>query len=335
MTRYRLVMVLLLGSILSATAQEGRGPTESLPWFKDSFLDIREDVAEAAASDRHVILYFHQDGCPYCEKLLRDNFGQQQIAERTQRDFDVIEINLWGDREVTGFTGEETTEKAFAAALKVMYTPTLLMLASNGQVALRINGYYPPHQFNVALDYVAAGKYRQIAFRDYLQEANPPPASGKLHIESYFLQPPYDLRAESSADKPLLVLFEQKQCLDCDQLHQDIFQRSETRGLLDQYRVAVVDMWSQGTVVTPDGQSMPSADWAGQLGIQYAPSLVFFDAEGRELFRSEAYLRAFHVQSVLDYVASGAYVEYPELQRFIQARADAMREAGLEVDLWK
>jgi thioredoxin-related protein len=94
-------------------------------------------------------------------------------------------------------------------------------------------------------------------------------------------------------------------------------------------------MWSQDNVVTPDAQSMPSADWADQLGIQYAPSMVFFDAEGGELFRSEAYLRAFHVQSVLDYVASGAYTDYPELQRFIQARADAMREAGLEVDLWE
>ena len=36
-------------------------------WFKQSFLDIREDVAEAAANDQRVVLYFYQVGCPYCK----------------------------------------------------------------------------------------------------------------------------------------------------------------------------------------------------------------------------------------------------------------------------
>ena len=33
-------------------------------WFKDSFLDVREDIAEATKSGRRLMLYFHQDGCP-------------------------------------------------------------------------------------------------------------------------------------------------------------------------------------------------------------------------------------------------------------------------------
>jgi len=56
-------------------------------WFKDSFLDIREDVEEAKADNKRVILYFYQDGCPYCDKLLQDNFGNRGIAEQTQQHF--------------------------------------------------------------------------------------------------------------------------------------------------------------------------------------------------------------------------------------------------------
>jgi thioredoxin-related protein len=63
--------------------------------------------------------------------------------------------------------------------------------------------------------------------------------------------------------------------------------------------------------------------------------MIFFDVEGRELFRAEAYLKAFHLQSVLDYVASGAYKQYPEFQRFVEARADAMRTKGMVVDMMK
>jgi len=36
------------------------------PWFKQSFLDIREDVDEAATAGKRLLLYFYQDGCPYC-----------------------------------------------------------------------------------------------------------------------------------------------------------------------------------------------------------------------------------------------------------------------------
>ena len=75
-------------------------------WFKESFLDMREDIAEATKSGRRLMLYFHQDGCPYCAKLLRENFGDKAIADKTRKHFDVIAINLWGDREVTDLAGK-------------------------------------------------------------------------------------------------------------------------------------------------------------------------------------------------------------------------------------
>jgi thioredoxin-related protein len=69
--------------------------------------------------------------------------------------------------------------------------------------------------------------------------------------------------------------------------------------------------------------------------VQYAPTMIFFEASGAEVFRAEAYLKAFHVQTVLDYVASGAYRQYPEFQRFVEARADGMRKQGIVIDLMK
>ncbi|MCK5091158.1 MAG: thioredoxin, partial [Gammaproteobacteria bacterium] len=59
------------------------GYEEKPDWFKLSFLDIREDVEEATAEGKRVLLYFYQDGCPYCAKLIRDNFSQRAISEKT------------------------------------------------------------------------------------------------------------------------------------------------------------------------------------------------------------------------------------------------------------
>ena len=57
------------------------GHHEQPSWFKQSFLDIREDVAEAAADGKRVMLYFYQDGCPYCAKLLQENFADREIVD--------------------------------------------------------------------------------------------------------------------------------------------------------------------------------------------------------------------------------------------------------------
>ncbi len=308
--------------------------TESLPWFKNSFLDIREDVAEAAREGRRVILYFHQDACPYCAKLLQDNFGQRAISEKTRQRFDVVSINLWGDREVTGFDGELKTEKAFGRNLQVMFTPTLLFLDEASGIILRVNGYFPPHRFDAALDYASGQADDGESFGAYFARVNPPAASGNLHRDAEFIQPPLAL-AQSIDDRPLLVLFEQKQCQECDELHEDILQRPATRDLLAKFRVAVVDMWSREVLQTPDGRRRAARDWARELDIKFAPSMVFFAGDGTETFRSEAYLRAFHVQSVLDYVARAAWRDYPQLQRFIQERADRLRERGIDVDIWE
>jgi len=51
-----------------------------------------------------------------------------------------------------------------------------------------------------------------------------------------------------------------------------------------------------------------------------------------ECVRSDGYLRAFHVVSVLDYVSSEAYKTQPNFQRYIDNRAHELREQGIEVD---
>lgn len=45
-------------------------------------------------------------------------------------------------------------------------------------------------------------------------------------------------------------------------------------------------------------------------------------------------LRDFHLSSVLDYVASGAYRREPEFQRFLQQRSDQLRQQGENVTIW-
>ena len=331
-----LMLLMYAAVILAAGNKDGLkggvnpGFHEKPKWFKLSFLDIREDVAEAKAARKRVMLYFYQDGCPYCAKLLNDNFGQRSIALKTRKYFDVIAINMWGDREVTDFNGKETTEKKFARSLRVMFTPTLLVLNEQGKVILRINGYWFPAKFSAMLDWAGMHKESEISFRGYFAKLSPTRASGKLHQEKTFLKPPYNLMAKSRASgKPLLVMFEQPHCKACDELHTDILKRKASRQWMKKFDIVLLHMWSKTPLVTPDGKKMSARKWAAKLNITNSPSLVFFDGKGKEVFRAEAYLLSCTgFDELCCYRCVSDPAEFPALPAEGQCRHDEKRHQG-------
>jgi len=302
-------------------------------WFTESLLDLREDVAEAAAQGKRVMLYFGQDGCPYCKRLIEVNFRQAATARKAQRGLVALALNIWGDREITWTDGSVTTEKHLAATLKVQFTPTLLFLDERGGVALRLNGYLPPHHFDLAVDYVAGKMEKRIAFSEFLQSRVKDAARESLNPQPFFMPAPYDLRRGRGA-KPLAVLFETPSCAQCDELHAVAFKRRDVLERMANFDVVRFALSSNEVVTTPAGKTLSAAAWAGTLRVGYVPTMVLFDARGREVLRTEAYLRPFHVAGALEYVSSGAYRREPSFQRFLQGKADRMRERGERVDLW-
>jgi thioredoxin-related protein len=261
------------------------------------------------------------------------NFSQRAIVDKTRKNFVAIALNLWGDREVTWIDGRVMTEKELARVLNVQFTPTLLFLDEKGAVVVRLNGYYPPQRFEAVLDYVAGRLERREPLPDYLGRAAREPASSRLHEEPFFLRPPYDLRR--TGDKPLAVLFETTDCSACDELHREGFQRGEVLAQVKRVDVARFALGAHTELTTPAGRKTSAEAWARELNVTYAPTVIFFDGSGSEVFRIEAYMRPFHFASSFAYVTSGAYRAEPSFQRYLQGRAGEMRARGERVELWK
>jgi thioredoxin-related protein len=329
------LMVLSLCAAGSAAAQAASPHAIEIPrWFVETFLDFREDVADAAREDKRLLVYFGQDGCPYCKLLMQTTFTETRIVDKVRRRFVPIALNLWGDREVTWVDGRRMSEKELGRRLGVQFTPTLLFFNEKADVVLRLNGYQPPHRMDASLDYVAAKQETKQSYADYMQRATQAEASPTLAEQPFFLRPPYVLQRQRGA-RPLLVVFERRHCASCDELHREGLRRKEVAALLPRFDIARFEPKDAASLVAPDGRRLSVSAWAHELAIHYAPTLVFFDAAGKEVFRVEAYVRPFHLASALDYVASGAYAKEPSFQRYLQARADTMRNRGETVDLWK
>jgi thioredoxin-related protein len=332
-----LAAALAVAAAATAAAQDASPHAIRIPpWFSETFLDFREDVTEAAGSGKRLLVYFGQDGCPYCKLLMETTFAETRIAEKAKRNFLAVALNLWGDREVTWVDGRRMTEKQLGAALKVQFTPTLLIFDEKAQPIVRMNGYFPANRLDAALDYAAGRMEGRTSFADYLAGAVRDDARPTLNEQPYFMKPPYDLAAAlKRGDRPLLVLFERTRCASCDELHREGLGRPEVAAALRRFTVVRFDASAATPLVTPDGRATSAWAWSRELALPYAPALVFFDARAGEVFRVEAYLRPFHLASALEYVASGAYRSEPNFQRFIQQRAERLRAQGKPVELWK
>ena len=333
-----LIVTLLLGSVSAKESGErgtysGAKPTEYPSWFKESFLEFEADIAEAKASGKRLMVVFHQDGCPYCNELVEKNLSQKDIEETIKKNFDVVAMNIWGDREVISVGGQQYTEKTFAESLKVQFTPTILFFDEQGKVVLRLNGYLPPRNFKVALDWVATHGEKTIAYREYVAKNLPAGGSGGLHSQDFFQSPPLDL-SKNITKQPLAVFFEQSDCPNCNTLHKKVLIDTDTRKVIKNFTNVQLDMWSDTSIVTPTGEKTTARAWANKLNIKYAPTIVLFNKEGNEIIRSEAVFKVFHVQGIFAYVLTGSYREQPNFQRYLSARAEHFVEEGKDVDIW-
>ena len=330
----RIPILLAIGLLLAAVVQaaeddadfqvfDDRPLEEALAhpeWFKLSFLDMNEDLREAVdAGKRGLVVYFGQKYCAYCKALLETNFGKPDIEAYTRRYFDVIGIDIHGSRTLVDLDGAELSERAYALKHEVNFTPTLIFYDADGRVALRLPGYYPPYQFRAALEYVAGGHYQSESFRAYLERADVPLMFEEdgLNFAEFFLPPPYNLsRTQRPGERPLIVFFEQPDCHACDILHTGPLTAPEIRARLAQFETAQLNLWGESPVITPDGRRTTESDWASRLGLFYAPTLLFFDKDGREILRVDSVVQFYRLRNVLDYVATGAYKDYPTVQRW-------------------
>jgi thioredoxin-related protein len=290
-------------------------------WFSHTFLNLKEDLEEAKQEGKlGIIVYFGQVDCAYCEALLNINFGKEkEIVDYTRKYFNVIAIDIWGSKEVTDMNGNVLSEREFAEQEKTNFTPTLFFYVDEGKEVLRLNGYYPPYNFQAALEYVADGYYKKESLREYTARADPP---GKfemddMNTQTFFEPQPYALdRTHFAASSPLVVFFEHKKCHACDILHTDPINDKVVRKLLENFEAIQLDMKADTPVLTPDGKNITARQWAKKLEIFYAPTLLFFDENGKEVLRVDSMLRLYRLRGILEYVYKKGYLEAPTFQRW-------------------
>ncbi|MBV6635791.1 MAG: thioredoxin family protein, partial [Mameliella sp.] len=94
-----------------AAQQMGDDGLYKNPWMRDTFKDLREDLDEANAEGKRLVLFFEQRGCIYCKKMHEEVFTDPEVSEFIAENYFVVQLNLHGSTEVTDFDGEVLQER--------------------------------------------------------------------------------------------------------------------------------------------------------------------------------------------------------------------------------
>lgn len=176
----RILIVALLASLPAMAAELGDDGLHKQPWFADTFLNMADDLAEATAEGKDLMVIIEQNGCPYCREMHEVNFERPEIVDYIKAHFLVVQLDMWGAREVTDFDGSVMEEKALVRKWGAHFTPTTLFFTANADgsvpadigsaLAFVMPGYFKPFHHLSGLEYVATDGYlTQPNFQRWLQ----------------------------------------------------------------------------------------------------------------------------------------------------------------------
>lgn len=148
-------------------------------WFVNSFLDLAEDLEDARAGGKRFAIMWELRGCPYCRQTHVVNFARPEINDYVRTNFDILQLNYLGLRQVTDFDGEVLAERDLARKYNVRFTPTFQFFPesiaeidgrSGPEVEVqRMAGYFRPFHFFAMFQYVGDKAYEAQGFRPYLE----------------------------------------------------------------------------------------------------------------------------------------------------------------------
>ncbi len=125
------LMIMVLAALLAVpamAAELGDDGLHKAAWMRDTFKDLSEDLAEANAEGKRLLLMFEQRGCVYCTKMHEEVFPDPEVTRMIEENYFVVQLNMHGETEVTDFDGEVLPEKEMARKWGILFTPTLMFM---------------------------------------------------------------------------------------------------------------------------------------------------------------------------------------------------------------
>ena len=178
------------------TPKMGEDGVYHFDWYHQSFLELEDDINEALASGKVLMVKFDQKGCIYCEKVALDVLTDPVINKYVRDNFTVVQLDIFGNRDVTDIDGTVLSESKMAQRWGVVFTPSIYFIAE------------PPKgdQLPQAAAAVMPGAFGKITFFGMLNGSKPGPIKRNLGSKNIMatISKPYATRSRQARQADVL-----------------------------------------------------------------------------------------------------------------------------------
>ncbi len=167
-----------------------------------------------------------------------------------------------------------------------------------------------------------------------------------LHVQPWFLQSFLDLREDhqeaKDAGKRFVIIWEQKGCPYCREMHAVNFQKKQiVEFITSRFNVLQLNMWGARKVTDFDGEELEERQLARKWAINFTPTTVFFGSDAAagksgkalEVARMPGYFKPFHFFSMYEFVDQDAY-KSKGFQRYLQDKFKDLEAKGIKPKVW-
>jgi thioredoxin-related protein len=171
----RRLAVLALALLPALAGAQGAGPARDpmQHFFTPTLGDLQAELGDAKqAGKQAAFVMYVRDDCPYCERMKQNILSRPDVQAWYRQRFAVLAVDIKGAVAITNFSGRTTTEKSFALAQGVKFTPVIMFFGLDGKPLTRVDGEIrSTDEFMLLGEFVASGAYARMKFADYKQAA--------------------------------------------------------------------------------------------------------------------------------------------------------------------
>lgn len=128
---FLIALLVVFKTTYGFSASVGDDGLHKQDWFSITFRDVKEDIESAHEQGKRLVMIFEQRGCIYCKEMHENVLSDPDVSTYIQKNFVVVQYNIYGDEEVIDMDGEILTEKTVSRKWGLLFTPTIMFMPEN------------------------------------------------------------------------------------------------------------------------------------------------------------------------------------------------------------
>lgn len=135
--------------------------------FAKDVINIDEKIAQAQKEEKNIMFYFHIPDCPYCTRMLDENFKDEKILNLIKGNLILVDIYT-AEKKDFKFKDFKGSAKEFAKHIGINAYPATLFMDKNAKVLHKAIGYRNIQEYIYEIKYITTQSNKKMDLEKFI-----------------------------------------------------------------------------------------------------------------------------------------------------------------------